>query len=48
MGLDVPPSGGLGLSWDYEDVLGTLLGIDCRPELARGSAGLSSPVFADD
>ncbi|KAI9536476.1 hypothetical protein NQZ68_033065 [Dissostichus eleginoides] len=38
VGLDFPPSGGLSLSWDYEDVLGTLLGIDGRPELARGSA----------
>lgn len=37
MGLDFPPSerlGESGLSWDYKDVLETLLGIDCKPELA--------------
>lgn len=52
LGLDFPPSGRLGesgLSWDYKDVLGTLLGIDCKPELAcrclwLSSVSLSSPV----
>lgn len=56
VGLDFPPSGRLGesgLSWDYKDVLGTLLGIDSEPELAchclgLSSASFSSPVFADD
>lgn len=56
MGLDFPPSGRLcepGLSWDYKDVLGTLLGMDCELELAchclqLGSASFSSPVCADD
>lgn len=56
VGLDFPPSGRLcepGLSWDYKDVLGTLLGMDCELELAchclqLGSASFSSPVCADD
>ena len=47
VGLGFPPSGRLcesGLSWDYKDVLGTLLGIDCKPELARRCLWLSSTL----
>lgn len=57
VGLDFPPGGRLsepGLSRDYKDVLGTLLGMDLSgPELAchclwLSPAAFSSPVFADD
>lgn len=52
VGLDFPPSGRLvepGLSWDYKDVLGTLLGMNRELELARrrlqlSSTSCSSPV----